>query len=93
MIKWPTKLAGSSAITRWLNLFLAASKSSELVDGPDYWVQRKPTGTQIRFRPGGPGGATGEYFTYRICRNGTQIDVELDSKQDPTTLPEQDSTP
>lgn len=84
MIKWPTKLAGNSPLTRWLNLFLAASKSSELVEGPDYWIQRKPTGTQIRFRSGGGTGSPNHDFI--LCRNGEQIRVKLLSDADPTTV-------
>ena len=87
VIKWPTKLTGASPFTRWINQFLAASKSAELVEGPDYTVQRKPTGTQLRFKTGGAESG-GTYKTFKLCRNGQSITVEIDSKQDPATEPD-----
>lgn len=85
MIKWPTKLAGTSAKQRWLNLLLSAVKSAEIVEGKDYRLQRTPRGTQIVF-DAGSGGGGGTYKTFKLCRNGQSITVEIDSKQDPTTV-------
>jgi hypothetical protein len=84
MIKWPTKLTGASPITRWLNQHLAASKASNLIEGPDYYLQEKPTGKQIRFKTGGGSGAPNHDFI--LCRNGEQIRVKLLSDADPTTV-------
>ena len=84
MIKWPTKLAGINSKQRWLNLLLSAVKSAEIVEGKDYRLQRTPRGTQIVFESGSAGG--GSYKTFKLCRNGQSITVEIDSKQDPTTV-------
>lgn len=83
MIKWPTKLAGSGALTRWLNLFLRASQASEIVEGSDYRLQRTTKGTIIKFKTGSGGG--GDYKTFKLCRNGQSITVRIDSLDDPTT--------
>lgn len=83
-MKEPTKLAGQSALTRWLNLLLGYVKSLRVVDGPNYSVKRTPRGTTLTIAPGG--GSDGGKFDYILCRNGEQIRVKIASDKDPTTV-------
>lgn len=83
MIKWPTKLAGSGPLTRWLNLLLGALKSAEIVEGKEYRVKRSPRGTVLEFKTGSSGSPNHDFI---LCRNGEQITVKLLSDADPTTV-------
>ena len=87
-MNWPQKLQGSTQLTAWLNRLLEAAKSCELRSSPSVAIERKPAGTQAHALGAGLGGGT--YHAFKLCRNGQQITVHIDSQEDPATVEDDD---
>ena len=84
-MNFPQRLSGGKALYEWLNRLLRSVQSDRIVNSATVIVEsRTPTGTKLRAVI--DGGASGQYREFKLCRNGQQITVEIDSKQDPATV-------
>lgn len=86
MINWPTKLGGSKTLFAWLNRFLAAAKGAQVVSSSTVIVEEQSErGTKLRVVLPSDGGGR---YPFKLCRNGQQITVRLNSNVDPATTPD-----
>ena len=81
-----------NGLTSWLDRVWRKVNSNTLLPGPGYRITRTPDGTRLNITAGGGGGGGGTYHEFKLCRNGTQITVSIDSEEDPATTPDPPTT-
>lgn len=89
----PARLEVTTSQKSWLDRLWRRVNSMRMLPGRGYRITQTPDGVRLDIDPGKGGGSAGELQTIRLCRNGTQIEWEVNSPTDPTTLPEEDNTP
>lgn len=84
----PPRLNISNGLTSWLDRLWRRVVADTIIPGPGYRVTRTPDGTRLNITPGGAGGGGGTYHEFKLCRNGQQITVNINSEEDPATIPD-----
>jgi hypothetical protein len=83
----PARLQITNAQHSWLDRLWRRVNSLRLLPGRGYRLTRTPDGTRLDIEPGKGGGAAGTTHAFKLCRNGTQIEVNIVSTEDPATMP------
>lgn len=82
----PPRLEATNSQRSWLDRLWRRVMSQRLLSGRGYRVRSTPDGTFLDIDSKG-GGGSGDVQTVLLCRNGTQIEWEVNSPEDPAELP------
>lgn len=86
-MRTPPRLNITNGLTSWLDRLWRRINSDRIIPGPGYRITRTPDGTRLHLLGGGGGGG-GTHHEFKLCRNGQQITVNIDSQEDPATIPD-----
>lgn len=87
-MKSPPRLNPTGSQKSWLDREQLARKAQKILPGRGYKVRATPDGTFLDIAPPPAPGGSGTYHDFKVCRNGQQITVSIDSEQDPATIPD-----